>query len=264
MSDHQSVNIIPDNMENAPSLEQEAAAMEQQLGEPQAPQEVEVDEYTEERPAWLPEKFDSPEALAAAYASLQSEFSRVRGEQVEGEDYGEEGEIQIAPFSDEDMMPFTMEFEQTGDLSETSRQALAERGLPREMIDRYVEGMQAQTHLELMNVYDTVGGEDNYAAMVDWAAQNLDPQEQESFNHIVTTGDQNAMMFAVNSLRARWEASGQMPQPQLLQGDSGFEGAYERFESLAQVTAAMKDPRYKTDSAYRRSVELRLAQSQVL
>ncbi len=262
MSDHQSVNIIPDSIAENPSLEDEAAAMEQQLGEPQAPQEGQVEQYADERPGWLPEKFESPEALAAAYQSLQSEYSRLRAEPEGVED--EEGPIQIVPLSEEDMMPFTQEFEQTGDLSDSSRDAIAQRGIPREMVDRYVEGMQAQTQMEMMAVYNSVGGEDNYNAMIGWAAENLSNEDVETFNEIVMTGNSNSVMFAVNSIKSRWESSGQMPQPQLLQGDTGYQGASESFQSLAQVTEAMRDPRYKTDPAYRKSVEARLSQSQVL
>lgn len=262
MSDHQSVQIVPDQIAENPSLEEEAAAMEQQLGEPQAPQEGQVEQYADERPGWLPEKFESPEALAAAYNSLQAEYSRLRAEPEGVED--EEGPIQIAPLSDEDMMPFTEEFEQTGDLSDSSREAIAQRGIPREMVDRYVEGMQAQTAMEMMSIYNSVGGEDNYNNMIGWASENLSDADVETFNEIVMTGDTNAVMFAVNSVKSRWEAAGGMPRPELLQGSTGYEGASEAFQSLAQVTEAMKDPRYKTDPAYRRAVENRLSQSRVL
>jgi|LULE01.1.fsa_nt_gb hypothetical protein len=262
MSDHQSVNIIPDSIAENPSLEEEAAAMEQQLGEPQAPQEGQVEQYADERPGWLPEKFESPEALAAAYQSLQAEYSRLRAEPEGVED--EEGPIQIAPLSPEDMQPFTDEFEQTGDLSDSSREAIAQRGIPREMVDRYVEGMQAQTQMEMMTVYNSVGGEDTYNSMIEWASENMDETSIETFNRIVMTGDTNAVMFAVNSVRSQWEAAGNAPRPELLQGETGYQGASESFQSLAQVTEAMRDPRYKTDPAYRKSVEARLSQSQVL
>lgn len=262
MSDHQSVNIIPDQIAENPSLEEEAAAMEQQLGEPQAPQEGQVEQHADERPGWLPEKFESPEALAAAYQSLQAEYSRLRSEPEMLED--DEEPIQIAPLSSEDMQPFTEEFEQTGDLSETSREAIVQRGIPREMVDRYVEGMQAQTAMEMMTVYNSVGGEDNYNDMIGWAAEHMDETSIETFNRIVMTGDPNAVMFAVNSVRSQWEAAGGVPRPELIQGDTGYDGASEAFQSLAQVTEAMKDPRYKTDPAYRRAVENRLSQSRVL
>ena len=260
MSDHQSVQVIPDMPDN-PSLEEEAAAMEQQASEPQAPEEGQVEQHADERPGWLPEKFDSPEALAAAYQPLQAEYSRIRNGE---EDVAENETTTINPLSEEDMMPFTAEFEQTGDLSETSRDAIAQRGIPREMVDRYVEGMQAQTQMEMMSVYNSVGGEDTYNSMMQWAAENMDETSIDTFNRIVMGGDTNSVMFAVNSVRNQWEAAGNSPRPELLQGSTGHQGASEAFQSLAQVTEAMKDPRYKTDPAYRRSIENRLSQSQVL
>lgn len=258
MGDYNRVDIVRDE-DAAPSLEQEAQEMEQQLGEPEAPQEGQVESFAEERPEWLPEKFDSPEALAAAYASLQSEFGRLKNESEM-----EEGAIQIEPLSVEDMQPFTEEFEQTGDISDASRQAIADRGLPRSMVDRYVEGLKATTAMEMMQVYQSVGGEDRYNDMISWAADNLSPEESEAFNSVVMQGDTNTVLFTVQNLAARWENSGAAPRPELLQGDTGVGDATGSFQSLAQLTEAMRDPRYKKDPAYRASVENKLKQSQIL
>ena len=259
MADYEKVEIVRDSETEAPSLEQQAQEMEQRLGEPQAPQEGQVEQVAEERPEWLPEKFDSPEALAAAYAALQSEYSRSRtGEEVEEQPQGQF-------ISAESMDPYTVEFEQTGDISETSRQAISEMGLPRDMVDRYVEGMKAQTAMELQEVYSSVGGPEAYEQMVNWAADNIPPEEIEAFNNVVMQGDENAVRFAVNSLKSRWESQGGRPEPQsLIQGDTGYAQSSERFESLTQLTTAMKDPRYKTDPAYRRLVEAKLGQSSIL
>jgi len=119
--------------------------------------------------------------------------------------------------------------------------------------------------MELQEVYSSVGGQESYEQMVNWAADNIPPEEIEAFNNVVMQGDENSVRFAVNSLKSRWESQGGRPTPQsLIQGDTGYNQSSERFESLSQLTTAMKDPRYKNDPAYRRAVEAKLGQSSIL
>ena len=47
-----------------------------------------------------------------------------------------------------------------------------------------------------------------------------------------------------------------------MEGNVGSKSSSNGFESWAQVTEAMRDPRYDKDEAYRRKVEQRLAVSQ--
>ena len=71
------------------------------------------------------------------------------------------------------------------------------------------------------------------------------------------------MMFAIKSLASRWGGAEPKAAP-LLQGNTGSINASGAFRSLAQVTEAMRDPRYTKDPAYRKDVEARLANSNVL
>jgi len=48
----------------------------------------------------------------------------------------------------------------------------------------------------------------------------------------------------------------------MINGDTN-DVSTEVFESVAQVTEAMNDPRYANDPAYRKQVELKLAKSSV-
>ena len=65
------------------------------------------------------------------------------------------------------------------------------------------------------------------------------------------------------NLSSRWKESAGMARP-LIQGDTGSKGASGAFRSLAELTEAMKDPRYRKDPAYRRDVESRLSSSNIL
>jgi hypothetical protein len=52
-------------------------------------------------------------------------------------------------------------------------------------------------------------------------------------------------------------------QPKLI-GGTQSETTSSAFRSVAELTSAMADPRYKNDSAYRKDVERKLANSNVL
>ena len=60
----------PTEQENI-SLEEQAAMQDEQATE-QQPETAEAP--PQDRPEWLPEKFDNPEALADAYSNLEKQF----------------------------------------------------------------------------------------------------------------------------------------------------------------------------------------------
>ena len=258
MADYQSVEI---KGEETPAFTEEQIA----ASEPQAPQESQTTEPTPERPDWLPEKFQSPEALAYAYTQLEKEFSQSRN----GEEASTE-ETTDTPtgLTEETFDALTDEFNSTGDVSEMSRERLSATGIPREFIDEYVEGQKQLAEASIKQVYDTVGGEESYKQMLNWAATNLPESEVSLFNDMVA-GSKDEMMMAINGLYARYTQSGQAKAPAptqpLVQGDTGNNiPTGSTFQSRAQVVEAMNDPRYTKDPAYREEVYRRLQNSNAI
>ena len=115
---------------------------------------------------------------------------------------------------------------------------------------------QAVDHL-----YQQAGGEENYNLMMEWATDNLQPWEIEAYNKQVENLDANTN-FAVLGLLARYQNSEGVP-PNLLSGEVTGDIA-PRFESLAELTSAMGDPKYEKDPAYRARVAQKLRFSNVL
>jgi len=268
MADYQKVETHEDAGDAAFSeadlqgLEQEAAdqeAAQQAKLEEEAQREAQI--TAEERPEWLPEKFESPEAMAKAYSDLETEYTKKK----QGEGGEEEEAATPTEFTLETFNKYSEEFGSSGEISDASRDELVKMGLPREMIDGYIEGQQALLSNHLNSVYAEVGGEGNYASMVEWAKGNLSENDQAVFNEAVMSGTPEQMMFAIRSLASRWTAEEPMStQGSLIQGDTGTQGASGAFQSVAQLTAAMKDPRYIKDPAYRKDIETRLSHSNIL
>jgi uncharacterized protein (DUF1330 family) len=107
-----------------------------------------------------------------------------------------------------------------------------------------------------------MGGRDNYAALTEWAQENLNDTDIEAYDDIVTSGTMEQAKMAVQGMYARF-LSGGGKAPNLTQGSTSGDSV-KPFGSAAQVTEAMRDPRYKNDPAYRESVSKRIAVSQVL
>lgn len=214
------------------------------------------DKTSTERPAWLPEKFQTPEDLAASYAELEQKLSSA--ETPAPKDGTEEAREAVAA-AGLDFDAFGTEFAEKGELSAESYEALAAKGLSRELVDSFIDGQEAKAQLHRAEVLLAVGGESTYAEISDWAAKNLSNEELEAYNDQVDGGNLTAAKMAVQGLKARFEAENGS-EPDLLNGETGGNSA-EVYRSTAELTAAMRDPRYKKDAAYRADVERRLSKS---
>jgi hypothetical protein len=151
---------------------------------------------------------------------------------------------------------YSQELTAGGKLSDSSYAELEKQGIPKNIVDSYVQGQMALVQQAQQEVFTAVGGADSYKAMVDWAASNLGPDEVTAYNAAVESGNKNQIMFAVKGLQARFAAQS---EPRLVTGDGGK--VARGFRSSAEVIEAMKDPKYKSDPAYRADVERRMAVS---
>ncbi|TBA25993.1 capsid assembly protein [Rhizobium ruizarguesonis] len=212
-----------------------------------------------ERPAWLPEKFEKPEDLAASYAELERKLSGGQQQEAPKVEANAEEAREAVNALGLDFDALGAEFAESGALSDDSYTKLAEKGLSRDIVDAYIEGQEAKAQLHRAEVLLAVGGEATYNEIANWAAGNLTNEELQAYNDQVESGNLTAAKMAVQGLKARFEAENGS-EPQLLNGETGGNSA-EVFRSTAELTAAMRDPRYKKDPAYRADVERKLSKS---
>ncbi len=99
--------------------------------------------------------------------SSKKEFSQSRQQPTQVEETPEQSE----ELNEEVFYQLSEEFEATGDVSEESRERLAQAGVPRAMIDNYVESQKVVAEQVVQQTFESVGGEENYNAMLEWAAQ---------------------------------------------------------------------------------------------
>jgi len=244
----------PTEQENI-SLEQQAA-MQEEAAAASSQEQPETAEATSERPEWLPEKFENPEALADAYSNLEKQFHE-RQQESPDESTNDESPTDNTAVNNT-VTSASEEYFENGELSEETYKALEANGIPKEMVDMYVNGYEAVAAQQQQALMSEAGGPENYEAMSEWAATALTEQEQEVYNNTVESGDVNAATMAIRGLYARFKSDGGSPVS-LVQGDtSGTSGAVP-FSSSKEMTVAMQDPRYGYDQKYRSQVEQRLS-----
>lgn len=218
------------------------------------------------RPDHIPEKFwDTAtgqvkvEALAKSYAELE----RARGGAPAGTPPapGQGLNVPTPPVPQPgaakvDMGKFTQEFASAGALSEASYAELQSLGYDKALVDGYITGEIAKAQLREQQGMALAGGADQYTQMVSWAAGALTPAEIQAFNSAVS-GSPEQMKLAITALKAQYEAANGK-EPSLAGGPAGGNADTQAFASWAEVTVAMRDPRYHKDPAYRAIVERRV------
>ncbi|MDE3021857.1 MAG: capsid assembly protein [Pseudomonadota bacterium] len=208
-------------------------------------------------------KFDTAEDLAKAYTELEKKLGAQSAPETPAVP---PTEPDAQPAADPqvpagvDLPKFQQEFAEKGELTPESYEELAKSGISKEVVDQYIEGQKALQAQAYNAAFALVGGEANYRAMMAWAATGMTKAEQASFNAAVGQQDQNIAHLAIKGLEAKYVAANGRQPANFLTGGASTSGAGNGgFASTAQVTAAISDPRYRTDSAYRREVEAKIA-----
>lgn len=206
-----------------------------------------------DRPEWLPEKFKSPEDMARAYSELESRM----GSQDKGE-APEQPEPSKNPNLPENFWDEAAQsYQETGGITEEQLKVMTDLGIPQPMIDTYMAGLQAIVAQQTAEVYEAVGGEEEYHAMMEWAARTMSPEDQAAHNRAVDAGDVAAAKLAIRGLYAQYK--NQTTGPQMVTGRAPQFGGVQPFADRSEITAAMRDPRYRTSEAFRKEVERRVA-----
>ena len=280
MAETLTVNNTP-QQENLTAEEQDSL----QVGEQMAEQQGEL----------LAGKYKNAEDLEKAYVELQKKLGENDGVSQEGQEtqeveteesdepqlYKEDGSVNYESvskdygetlsdlFKEKNVDPYSIAdhfYKNNGQITQEMHDQLTGAGIAKEAVDAYLSGraqdmgMNSQiAQTDINSIYESVGGEQKYKALMNWAGQNLSQDSINSFDHLVNTGDANSIQLAVTGLVAQY------------QNDNGYEGRMltgkaaktntDVYQSQAQLVEAMADPRYDRDPAYREAVREKLDRS---
>jgi hypothetical protein len=228
------------------------------------------------RPEHIPEKFWDGEkgevrldALVKSYSELEkSRATKVTpAEKAEGTGGADKATPEVTDADAAkaavaevglDYEAMRAEFLELGTLSEETYKTLEAKGIPQTMVDAYIAGQQALAAQWDNTGYEVAGGKEAFQQMAAWAATALTAQEAKALNEAFSGKDTNVdkMKLAVAGLRAKYEAANGKA-PSLLGGTPA--SSNQGYQSRAQMTADMKDPKYSKDPAFRQMVENKLA-----
>ena len=214
-------------------------------------------------------KYKSTEDLEAAYLSLQKKLGQEEEEvDYESSDEGYEEEEGSDEEISENAPAVSLINEASeeyyaneGTLSEETIEKFSEMS-SQDLVNAYLEIQQnnpqanpqgiEMSDAQVNSVMNAAGGEANYNRIVEWAASNLDNRSIDAFDSVVDSGNPAAINIAFAGLKSRYEdANGY--EGRMLSGKAASSGG-DLYRSQAELVAAMSDPRYDSDPAYRADV----------
>ena len=206
-------------------------------------------------------KYKNAEELEKGYLELQQKLSSNQpAEKAEPEQTEESAEPSILDriweesTSQEEFSP-----ELTEEISKMSSTELANMYLDYRQANEGAEPARDFSQEEIQQLQGVVGGQENYTNMIDWAQKTLNETEVNMFDAVMAKGDPLAAFFAVRSLAYAYnDAVGY--DGNVVQGKAPRQNT-DQFRSQAEVVAAMGDPRYENDPAYRRDIMEKLERS---
>ena len=152
------------------------------------------------------------------------------------------------------------EFDDTGELSEKTIESLEQAGLPKSYIDNYITGLDAVAKQFEQRAFESTGGEENYKQMTDWVSKTLSESEIKQFNDNIGR-DNDIALFTIKGMYARYSA--ETREPNLATGSNAQQSG-SGYESIGQMKADMANPKYATDSAFRKMVADKVTRSKVI
>ena len=228
--------------------EQEALAVGEQLHQ--------------EEQSLLAGKYTNAEELEKAYLELQTKLG---GESQEPEEQEVEQEEEVDTSSLFDQL-----WEQAG-INEVTQELIDQLNAqtPEQLTQMYmdyrqgVEDSQPQTMTseDVEGLQSLVGGKEGYSNLISWASENLAEADIDMYDRVMDQGDPLACFFAVQALSYRYKDAQPM-DGQMLTGKPSVDKV-DAFRSQAEMVAAMQDPRYDNDPAYRNDVYAKLERSNI-
>ena len=219
-------------------------------------------------------KYKSAEELERAYLELQkklgerTEDSEEKPAAEEKQEGSEEAETDQEPNEAyQTLEAASKEYEEGGELSEDTLEKLSQLD-SKELIENWVEYVNSSKpeqpagaipQEDVDRIMGSVGGNDQYQTMVSWASEALAPDEIAAYDAVVSSGNSDAIYWAVQGLRSKYVESNGYEGKQV--SGSRAPRPEPGFRSQAELARAIGDPRYREDPAYRLDVQEKLGRS---
>jgi hypothetical protein len=216
-------------------------------------------------------KFESAEQLEKAYLELQSKLGQKAQQEEAVEENVSEGDDGDAEETEDEGFQSLMQqaasaFLEKGEVPEemlSQFDSMSSRDIVNELM-RMPQGepeVQDISDADVNTIQNTVGGKESYETIMQWASESMPQAATAAFDSLVNKGDPAQIQLAVLGLQAAYQQANGY-EGNMYSGRSARE-TVDVFRSQAEVVAAMADPRYDNDPAYRQDVFDKLSRSDV-
>lgn len=152
--------------------------------------------------------------------------------------------------------------EKDGNVTDDEFTAMAEEfGEPKEVVQEYVQNALDARQFHQDQLINSVGGDDAANKMFEWASSAMAPKELEGLQKGLDSWDRNARQQSFETIKQKFDDAHGVFNKRPDGGSNVTAGDGALFEDAAEVQAAMGDPRYQSDPAYRRAVEDKVRRS---
>jgi len=246
------------------------------------------EQIQEQESQLLAGKYENAQQLEKAYIELQKKLGSEDKEDTSEENQSEESEESEEKEESDNKFPeelkphfetlksATEEFQETGKMSEETLDKFNEMS-SKELMQVYFSMYDAAkdagvdvgeapgfdlTESDVNTIQNSVGGTAKYNQLLGWANENMAEASLKSFDRLISKGDAGAIQMAIDGIKAQYDyANGY--EGRMLTGKPPKGGSDDVYRSQAEVVAAMSDPKYDIDPAYRQDVVDKLSRSDV-
>tara|TARA_R100001463_G_scaffold14314_2_gene37713 strand:+ start:62 stop:883 length:822 start_codon:yes stop_codon:yes gene_type:complete len=234
----------------------------------------------EEQEQLLAGKYKNAEDLEKAYVELQKKLGGEGDE--DSEDVGD-SEYDDEEEGEEEESEETEDYSEAVDLiNEASAEFYDNDGVitqetfdkfsnmdSQDLVNAYLDLQQGQESQqqqtvemsdgEVNAIQNSVGGEEAYQNIIEWAGENLNDSYINAFDNLVESGNSAAIQLALSGIKSQYDNSNGY-EGRMLTGKSPKTSG-DVFRSYEELVAAQNDPRYDKDPAYQRDIIEKLDRS---
>ena len=253
--------------------------------------------YVKDQGMQVPDNFENTESWFNSLKEAQGQYTQARQEIADlKRQYAETGEIPERPVQQQEAAPVvetnssgelriekkeeppvpTMneqwdtwqhELATQGDFSESTRTQIKNAmNVDDAVVDTFIAGQRALRKEAYDSAATVVGDQGTLDSILSWASESLNDQERTDLNSMLAGPSYKTALLG---LKARYDQDmankPKNQEPSRIRSDNVADAqeapVIEPFRSRQEMNAAMNDPRYRSDPAYRQETELRIIQT---
>lgn len=151
------------------------------------------------------------------------------------------------------------EYDEKGELSKETLDALDKAGYPKSVVDNYIDGLNALAEKFESTVKGFAGGDKGYSEMISYLQKQPDSVKKD-FNDLIGGGNLGAIKLAIKGIQAEMKTAYGTSNPTMMRGQAS-RSTQVGFNTQADMVKAMSDPRYGIDKKYTDEVYAKVAKT---